>query len=188
MAQFTLRRALRMVGEAQAALLHLESARRRFEHLDAARMAAVALTDKAGCLNALGRYDEAAEPDQQTIAMAEQRNDSRSVAVNKSQLATVRFLQKKYQESLRLNAEAGELFEKLKEPGRIDNAARKLIRLKCGKPFSHVAQHWKPSALFATSNAPSAMNPLRWRLGNKPSKHTSHTAATAAFPKSIPRR
>ena len=66
---------------------YLESAHRRFVELNEPRMAAGALTERADCLSDLGRYDEAAEAYQQTIAIAEKQNDPRSVAVNKFQLA-----------------------------------------------------------------------------------------------------
>jgi tetratricopeptide (TPR) repeat protein len=116
MAQFSLGRALRRSGDAQGALQHLEEARRRFERFGQERMAAVALTDKADGLRDLGRYDEAAEAYQQTITRAEKRNDPRSVATNKNQLATVRLMQKSYSEALRLYGEAREVFERLNEP------------------------------------------------------------------------
>jgi tetratricopeptide (TPR) repeat protein len=116
MAQFTLGRALRMSGDARAALPHLENAQRRFERLNSPPMAGVALADKADCLLDLGRYDEAAEAYAQAIKSFEDLHNLRSVAACKNQLATVRLLQKNYSEALRLYAEVREVFEGLNEP------------------------------------------------------------------------
>jgi tetratricopeptide (TPR) repeat protein len=118
-AQFMLGRALRMSGDAEAALPHLEKARQRFERLNQPRMAGAALADKADCLTALGRYDEAAETYEQTIRIAEQVEDPRSVAASKHQLATVRLLQNNYSEALRLYAESREVSERLSEPAEV---------------------------------------------------------------------
>jgi len=118
-AQLTFGRVLGLGGDAEAALPHLERSRERFERLNEPRMVDMALTDKANCLSTIGRYDEAVEVYQQTIGLAEQRSDLRSVALNKNQLATVRLLQKKYSEALRLFGEARELFEFLGEPASV---------------------------------------------------------------------
>ncbi|HEY6345077.1 MAG TPA: tetratricopeptide repeat protein [Bryobacteraceae bacterium] len=115
-AQVALGRALQMRGSAEAALPHLEQARQRLERLNATRMAGVALTDKADCLKDLGRYEEAAEAYQQTIATMERVSDPRSGSAVKIQLATVRLLQKNLSEALRLYTEAREVFERLNEP------------------------------------------------------------------------
>ncbi|MGA7241228.1 MAG: tetratricopeptide repeat protein [Bryobacteraceae bacterium] len=121
-AEATLGRALRLGGNAQAALPHLESAHRRFVDLNEPRMLGVALTDRADCLRDLGRYDEAAEAYQQIIAMEEKRNNPRDVAVSKMQLATVWRHQNKNTEALKLYNEARELFEQLNEPALIASA------------------------------------------------------------------
>jgi tetratricopeptide (TPR) repeat protein len=124
--QVTLGRALQMGGDASTALPHLEQAQGRFERLkefpSAARMAAVALREKADCLRDLGRYDEAADAYLQTIALAEQRNDRRSVAGGEGQLATLHMLQKNYSESLRLLIESRGVFERLNEPASVATA------------------------------------------------------------------
>jgi tetratricopeptide (TPR) repeat protein len=119
MTEWTLGRALQMGGNAEAALSHLESAHGRFVELNAPRMAALALTERADCLSDLARFDEAAESYQQTLAMAERRNDPRNVAAIKGQLATVRLRQNKYPEALKLNNEARELLEPLNEPSMV---------------------------------------------------------------------
>ncbi len=116
MTEWTLGRALQMGGNADVALPILESAHRRFVELSQQHMAAVALIDRADCLLDLGRYEEAVDAYQQTIAMAERLNDSRNVAVGKFQLATVRYRQNKYEEALKLYNEARKLLEPLNEP------------------------------------------------------------------------
>jgi tetratricopeptide (TPR) repeat protein len=122
MAQFTLGHALQRSGDANAALPHLKIARQRFERLNQPRMAGVALTETADCLRDLGRYEEAAGAYVDKIRTAEALQDPRSVAVNKGQLATVRFLQKNYSEALRLYAETREVFERLNEPAGVAGA------------------------------------------------------------------
>ena len=101
---------------------YLESAQRRFAHMNEPRLAVIALTDTADCLCDLGRYGEAAEAYQQTIAMAERGNDLRQAAVYKGQLATLRFLQNDHPEALRLYNEAREFFEQLSEPAMVATA------------------------------------------------------------------
>ena len=74
----------------EAALPHLDEARRRFDLLKKHRMANLTLGEKADCLLALGHYDEAAEAYEQAIRIDEELQDPRSVAVDKGQLASVR--------------------------------------------------------------------------------------------------
>jgi tetratricopeptide (TPR) repeat protein len=119
LAQTILGRAVQMSGNAGAALPHLEQACQRFERLDQPRMVGASLAEKANCLTALGRYHEAAEAYQRSIAMAEQRKDARSVAVDKGRLATVRLFQRKFSEALRLYGEVRECVERLNEPASV---------------------------------------------------------------------
>lgn len=119
MAQFTLGRALCLSGDAKAALPHLEKVRQSFEQLNHTDMVGGALGHVADCLKELGRYEEAADAYEQAIRIAEERQDPRSVAVCKGQLAAVRCLQEDYPEALRLYAEAGEVFELLNEPDTV---------------------------------------------------------------------
>jgi tetratricopeptide (TPR) repeat protein len=123
-AQWYLGQALRISGNAAAALPHLERARERFERLDrpSNRMVGMALAETASCLIDLGRYDEAASILQETIAMAADRDDLRAVAVEKSQLATVRLLQRNYEDALRQYQETLEVFERRKEPHSVSVA------------------------------------------------------------------
>jgi tetratricopeptide (TPR) repeat protein len=118
-AELILGRALQRGGNAQAGLPHSENACRRFADLNEDRMAAVALEEQANCLTDLGRHDEAAGLYQQTIAMAERRDDPRAVAVSKVALATSLFLQQKCQEALELYNEALKVFERLNEPAAV---------------------------------------------------------------------
>ena len=97
-----------MSGEAQAALGPLDEARTRFQLLadagnrGAAQKASVCLTERADALLDLGRLDEAAAAYEEAIKLAQQRGDPRDVAVGRFQLGTVRLLQSRYPEALRL--------------------------------------------------------------------------------------
>ncbi|MGH9755786.1 MAG: tetratricopeptide repeat protein [Blastocatellia bacterium] len=125
MAHFSLGRALRNGGTAEAALSPLAEAQRRFQALtdagdaDAAGMASAAITESADCLTALGRWDEAAAAYQEAIGRAEKLGRRRDLAVDKLQLGTVRMLQQRYAEALEIYAEAREIFESLGEPGSV---------------------------------------------------------------------
>lgn len=127
-ANFRLGRALEMRGNAEAALPPLAEARRRFQVLanagnaNANRMASAALSESGRCLIALGRSDEAAEVYQESISSAEQRDDRRSVAVSKGQLAVVRIRQGRYVEALRLYEEARIIFKRIAEPEGVATA------------------------------------------------------------------
>ena len=121
-AHITLGRALQMSGGAQQAVTYLEEAHRRFQRLGADRMADAALTDKADCLTDLGRYDEAAEAYADTAQRASDRGDTRSAAVIKGQLATLRMRQKRYKEALDGYSEAMDLFKQLGENGSVARA------------------------------------------------------------------
>jgi|GEM_PF-194705 len=122
MAQFLLGRVLNRGGAAEAALQPLAEARRSFQGLadegntDAARMIAVAITESADCMTALGRLDEAAVAYEEAIKQIEQLGDNRQVALSTFQLGTVRMLQQRYGEALAIYAEARELFAALGEP------------------------------------------------------------------------
>jgi tetratricopeptide (TPR) repeat protein len=118
-ARLKLGRALRMSGDAKAALPHMENARLRFERLEEPRMASMALTEEADCLTDLGRYEEAAGAYEQAIRTAGDLHDVRQVAVCKCQIATLRLLQKNYSEALRLYAESREVVERLNEPAAV---------------------------------------------------------------------
>jgi tetratricopeptide (TPR) repeat protein len=114
---------LSSLGAAEAALPPLTEAQQRFQALaeagntSASRMAAVVITARGDCLTDLGRLDEAVAAYEDAIQRAEQRDDRRSVAVNKSQLGTVRSRQRRYQEALAAYQEALKLFDALGEPG-----------------------------------------------------------------------
>ena len=128
MCHFYLGRALRMSGEAQAALGPLDEARARFLLLaeagnrSAVRMAATCLTERADALTALGRLDEAAAAYEEAIELAQQRGDPRDAAVGRFQLGTVRLLQSRYAEALQAFDEARQTFERLGEPASVAKA------------------------------------------------------------------
>lgn len=123
---FLLGRGLWTAGQAGAALQPLDEARRRFEAVEArepgcgaARMAAVAVTERAGALRHLGRLDEAAQGYERAITLGEQRRDEREIAVNKGQLGTVRLLQRRFPEALAAYTGARDRFEALGEMGTV---------------------------------------------------------------------
>ena len=124
-AHFKLGRVLRISGSAETALQPLAEAERRFQILadagntDAEGMASVAITERAGCLMALGRLDDAAEAYEDTIRRDEKRNAIRDVAVGKGNLGTVRIYQQRYDEALKAHVEARNIFESLGEPGHV---------------------------------------------------------------------
>ena len=117
-------RALRMGGNASAALKPLDEARKRFQMLadagnEAPLMENVCLTERADCLTDLGRLDEAAAAYEDAGQQGRERSHPRSVAINKVQLARVRILQRKYAEALATYDEALEIFEGLGEPSSV---------------------------------------------------------------------
>ncbi|MBL8397118.1 MAG: tetratricopeptide repeat protein [Candidatus Accumulibacter sp.] len=129
LACFLLGRMLRSVGNAGAALPPLAEARRRFAAVEArrpgdgaARMAAVCIGERAGCLRDLGRLDEAAQAYEQAIALAEERHDERDVAVGKGNLGTVRLEQRRFSEALAAHREARERFTALGEAVSVASA------------------------------------------------------------------
>jgi tetratricopeptide (TPR) repeat protein len=128
MAHFSLGRVLRMGGAAAAALEPLATAEQRFQVLadagdaDAARMAAVTITERGNCLRNLGRLAEAAAAYEAAISLDEQQGRTRDVAVGTFQLGTVRMLQERYAEALEIYAGAREQFAALGEPGSVAEA------------------------------------------------------------------
>jgi tetratricopeptide (TPR) repeat protein len=112
-------RALQGAGSAQAAIAHLDEARQRFQALGQTLMAGVALSDKSDGLRGIGHFEEAAKGYQEAIELAEDAGDLRSVGTNKNQLATVRRLQQKYPEALKLYGEVRDTFIGLCEPGSV---------------------------------------------------------------------
>jgi tetratricopeptide (TPR) repeat protein len=85
-------------------------------------MAAICVLDRADALAALGRLEEAAAGYEETIELAQQRGDPRSVAVGQGQLGTVRLLQRRYTEALQAYDEARQTFERLGEPKSVATA------------------------------------------------------------------
>ncbi len=120
-AYFKLGRVLNKGGVAQQALAPLQAAQKRFQALaetggeEAARMAAVCLSESADCHRDLGHLDTAADLYEKRIALGEKRDDKRGVAIGKGQLGTVRLLQKDYAQALQAFADARELFSQLQE-------------------------------------------------------------------------
>jgi tetratricopeptide (TPR) repeat protein len=129
MAQITLGRALRRSGSAEEAVVQLEEARRRFESLGEPRMAKAALTEKADCLTALGRYDEAADANDESIRVSGQLDDARGAAVGRCQLATVRMEQQRYDEAMQMYTETLKTFQKLGEPRSVAMVWHQIARV-----------------------------------------------------------
>ncbi len=125
-AHFTFGRALRVAGAPREALPEIETARQGFEALaaggnaNAAKMASACLTEAADCHTALGQLEEAARNYEEAIERCRKRDDLRDVAVNTSQLATVRLQQQAYAEALRLYHEAREVKETLGESTAVE--------------------------------------------------------------------
>jgi len=121
-AHFSLARVLKLQGYAENALTYFQQVLADFETLSAkgdqsaARMVAVTLTGQGDCLRAIGQLETATGLYLQAIERAEKLGDNRQVAVGKTQLATVRLLQKDYSAALAAYAEARELFSELNEP------------------------------------------------------------------------
>jgi tetratricopeptide (TPR) repeat protein len=135
MAYILLGRVMRLGGAAEAALEPINEAYRRFQLFadqrddTAANMAAKSLTEKGDCLAALGRLDEAATAYQTGIEISEGLGDSRSTAVKKGQLGTLRMLQRRYDEALKAHNEAREIFENLGEPEMVAVAWHQIGRV-----------------------------------------------------------
>jgi tetratricopeptide (TPR) repeat protein len=115
-AELRLGSAQQTFGDADAALVHLENARRRFELLGNSARVGQAVGHKANCLNDLARYGEAADAYKFAIKSAEEQGDLRSAAVYRFQLGTTRLMQRNYQEALRMYTGSRESFERLNEP------------------------------------------------------------------------
>ncbi|HEY3227755.1 MAG TPA: tetratricopeptide repeat protein, partial [Roseiflexaceae bacterium] len=117
--------ALRAGGAAENALKYYTQAQQRFQILadqnneSAAHMRSVVLSRSGDCLRDLGRLDEAAAAYEETIKHHEKGNSTRDVAVSKFQLATIRLLQRRYAEALKIYVEARDMFESLGEPGSV---------------------------------------------------------------------
>lgn len=122
MACFLLARVLKAGGGPEQALPLLDEVRQRFEGVateGAERVVSICFTEQGDCLLFLGRLDEAAVAYEEAIRRDEQLGDDRGVAVNKSQLGTIRLLQHHYPEALAAYAEALERFTVLDEPGSV---------------------------------------------------------------------
>jgi tetratricopeptide (TPR) repeat protein len=128
MCHFTLCRAFKQSGEAQAALGPLDEARMRFQHLadagseNAARMASVCLTNRADSLLALGRLDESAAAYEERVSLGEAQGDSRGAAVGGFNLGLVRLLQRRFGDAFQAFEEARQTFERLGEPASVASA------------------------------------------------------------------
>ncbi|QTR50022.1 tetratricopeptide repeat protein [Candidatus Thiothrix anitrata] len=120
-AHFMLGRVLQTGGAAAQALPYLQEAQRRFEALgeSGARMASVVLAEQGDCLRVLGQLDAAAAAYEESIKRGEKLEDTRSVAVGKSQLASVRLLQKRYADARQGYQQALALFQQLDEPNTV---------------------------------------------------------------------
>jgi tetratricopeptide (TPR) repeat protein len=85
-------------------------------------MASVAITDTGDCLFDLGRLNEAAAAYEEGIKRAAKLTDRRQAAVSKFQLGSVRLLQERYTEALKIYAETRDTFEALGEPRAVATA------------------------------------------------------------------
>jgi RNA polymerase sigma factor (sigma-70 family) len=121
-------RCLQLSGASEPALAAIERARGDFEALarggdqDAVRMASVALTEAADCLQDLGRYDEAAATYREAIQRDRARGAERDVAVGEFQLGAVLYRKGKLPEALTAYEMAREAFARLGEPRNVATA------------------------------------------------------------------
>jgi len=145
-AHFGLGRALQSGGSSQVAIAHLDEARQRFQALGDRRMASVALSARSDCLIGIGRYDEAVKGYEEAIALAEEERDLRTLAAYKGNLATVRMLQKKYPEALKLYFEVRDTFTRLGEPGSVAIAWHQI-----GRTYEQAAQYEKAEESYQES-------------------------------------
>jgi tetratricopeptide (TPR) repeat protein len=163
MCHVRLGRALMMSGEAQAALGPVDEARSQFQRLadagnrDASRMASVCLTQRADALRHLGRLDEAAAASEEAIRLVKQRGDPRSAAVDRFQLGTVRYLQRRYPEALQAYDEARQTFERLGEPASVSKAWHHI-----GLVFRDAKQYDAAETAYLNSRR------IEVELGNRP--------------------
>lgn len=123
---FLFARVLKIAGGPEQALPLLDEARQRFEAVAkersskaAERMVSACITEQGDCLYELGHLDKAAAAYEEGIHRDEQRGAARDVAVGKTQLGTVRLLQRRYAEALKIYDEARERFTQLDEPSSV---------------------------------------------------------------------
>lgn len=120
---------------AQAALTPLGEAQHRFQKLadagddGAASMAAKAVQLSGDCFQMLGRLDKAVDAYRDGIRRATVLGDRRQAAVTEGQLATVRLLQKYYQEALDGYAKARATFEAMNEPRSVATSWHQIGRV-----------------------------------------------------------
>ena len=100
---------------ASEALPYLQQAQQRFEALGerGERMASVCLTGQGNCLREMGQLEQAITVYQQAIKLSEKLDDTRQIAVDKAQLATVYMNQKDYAAALQGYQEARQIFQQL---------------------------------------------------------------------------
>jgi tetratricopeptide (TPR) repeat protein len=77
-----------------------EALARPGNHRSAEEMAAVCLTERAGCLRDLGRLDEAAACYEASIRLDQERGAERSLAVNLAELAALRLKQRRFDRAI----------------------------------------------------------------------------------------
>ena len=123
-------------GAADKGLPLLVEAQRRFEQLNATRLAAMALKDQGDSFRWLGQYDQATLAYMESIYRSEKLGDRVSVAVTNVQLGTVRLFQKKYEEALKIYQEALTTFLSM---GDSHNAAG--VWQLIGKVYSETGQY-----------------------------------------------
>ncbi|MFN7896527.1 MAG: tetratricopeptide repeat protein, partial [Cyanobacteriota bacterium] len=126
---FFLGRVSRACGRAYQALPLLQEAGRRFEAIahkrpnaGAEQMASICLGEQGNCLHLLGHYDAAAAAFEDEIRRAEQRGDTRSVAVGKAQLGNVLLELQLYAKALEVMEQARDSFSRLNEPDGVAQA------------------------------------------------------------------
>src|SRR5947209_801429 len=128
-------RALQMAGRAADALAGLREAETRLTQLAsdgidlAAQMLAVVAGGLGDALQALGRFNEAAEAQERGIAINEQWGNRRNAAAGRFQLGTIRFSQGQLRDALDAYEQALQTFEALHEPESVASVWHQIGRV-----------------------------------------------------------
>ncbi len=167
-------RALLMGGDAEKALPPLDVARRRFQRLaddgnaTAGRMVSVCISETAGCLRDVGRFDEAAEAFEAAIELDEIQGRRRDLAADKFQLGTVRLLQRRPRDAIESYAEARDVAEALGESETVSKAWHQIgmVHQQAGDLTAAEEAHQRALRLTVQHGSHSAQAGSYAQLGN----------------------
>lgn len=89
-------------------------------------MAAICLAEQARCLENFGKLDEAVEKYRESIKQSEVLKDFRQVAIFRSQLAAVLYMQGDYQNTIAEYETARSIFERQNEPASVATTSQQI--------------------------------------------------------------